>query len=189
MFGYENERGLKFDPAQAAKLLDEAGYKDRSKFPRVTLAFNTNENHQRIAENVQAQFKKNLGIEVQIANEEWKVYLNNLRNNPPNIYRSGWLGDYPDPSTFADLMTSFSENNYTGWGSKRYDELTAEGSRTLEQEKRRRIYSELQKILTEDEAPVMPVYSSVVHALLSERVKDFPLTPLQRFQFRGVTFK
>lgn len=189
MFGYENDRGLKFDPEMARKLLDEAGFKDRSKFPRVTLAFNTNENHQRVAENVQAQLKKNLGIEVQLNNEEWKVYLKRLQTDTPHMYRMGWLADYPDPSTFASLMTSFSENNHTGWGNKRYDELTKEAAMSLEKEKRRKSYSEIQKILTEDEVPVLPIYSSVRHIMLSERVQNFPVTALERWIFKGVTFK
>jgi len=189
MFGYENDRGLSFDPERAAKLLDEAGYKDRSKFPKVTLAFNTNENHQRIAENVQAQLKKNLGIQVEIANEEWKVYLSRLRTDTPSIYRMGWLADYPDPSTFAELMTSYSENNHTGWKNAKYDALVSEGSRSLDKERRRQIYSELQKLLNEEEVPVMPVYSSVRHLMLSDRVENFPLTPIERYEFRGVTFK
>lgn len=189
MFGYENERGLKFNPELAKTLLDEAGYKDRSKFPRVTLAFNTNENHQRIAENVQAQIKKNLGIEVQLSNEEWKVYLKRLQTDTPSIYRMGWLADYPDPSTFVSLMTSFSENNHTGWGNKHYDEIVKEGAMSLDKEKRRKIYSEAQQILTEAEVPVIPIYSSVRHMLLSERVENFPVTALERWIFKGVAFK
>lgn len=189
MFGYENERGLKYDPALAAKLLDEAGFKDRAKFPRITLAFNTNENHQRIAENVQAQFKKNLGIEIQLSNEEWKVYLKRLKSDTPSIYRMGWLADYPDPSTFVDLMTSFSENNHTGWGNKHYDESVKNGAMFLDKEKRRLAYSEAQKILTEDDVPVLPIYSAVRHIILSERVDNFPVTPLERWVFKGVTFK
>lgn len=189
MFGYENDRGLKFDPEMARKLLDEAGYKDRSKFPRITLAFNTNENHQRVAENVQAQLKKNLGIEVQLNNEEWKVYLKRLQTDTPHMYRMGWLADYPDPSTFASLMTSYSENNRTGWGNKRYDELTKEAAMSLDKEKRRKAYSEIQKILTEEDVPVLPIYSAVRHIMLSERVQNFPVTALERWIFKGVTFK
>jgi oligopeptide transport system substrate-binding protein len=189
MFGYEANRGQKFDPKLAAKLLDEAGYKDRSTFPKITLAFNTNENHQRIAENVQSQIKRNLGIQVQLANEEWKVYLADLRNKTPDIYRMGWLADYPDPSTYADLMTTDSENNHTGWGNKKYDELTAEGARTLDKAKRKEIYSQIQKILTEDEVPVLPVYSGVRHILLNPRVQNFPVTPISRYLFKGVSLQ
>jgi oligopeptide transport system substrate-binding protein len=191
MFGYENERGLKFDPQLAGKLLDEAGYKDRSKFPRVTLSFNTNENHQRIAEAVQAQLKKNLGVEIQVQNEEWKVYLARLKTKTdvPDIYRLGWLADYPDPSNFADLMTSYSDNNHTGWGNKKYDDMVAEAARTLDHDKRRKLYSELQQLLTEEDVPVLPIYSGVYHVLLSSRVENFPLSSLQRWVFKGVTLK
>ncbi len=189
MFGYEADRGLGFDPARAAELLNEAGYSDRSKFPKVSLAFNTNENHQRIAENVQAQIKKNLGIDVQIANEEWKVYLNRLRNDTPSIYRLGWLADYPDPSTFMSLMTSISENNHTGWKNPKYDELVNKGATLTDKEERRKIYSEAQKILLEIDVPVMPIYSSVRHVLLSDRVQNFPLNSLERWTFKGVSLK
>nr|HMN68647.1 peptide ABC transporter substrate-binding protein [Bdellovibrionales bacterium] len=189
MFGYEDKRGVKFDAEGAAKLLDEAGFKDRTKIPRITLAFNTNENHQRIAENVQAQLKKNLGVEVQIANEEWKVYLNRLKTDTPTIYRMGWLADYPDPSTFMSLMTSFSENNHTGFASARYDQLVKAGSSEIDPEKRRQAYSEAQKILTEDEVAVMPIYSGTRHIMTSERVANFPVTPIERYVFKGVTFK
>lgn len=189
MFGYENDIGTKFDAEAAAKLLDEAGYKDRSKLPKIKLAFNTNENHQRIAENVQAQLKKHLGIDIQIENEEWKVYLKRLQNDTPNIYRMGWLGDYPDPATFMELMTSYSENNHTGWGSKKYDQLVAEGASTIDKEKRRQIYSEAQKILTENEVPVIPIYSTVGHLLLSERVENFPNNSIEHYALKGVTLK
>lgn len=189
MFGYEADRGLKFNPELAAKLLDEAGYKDRAKFPRIKIGFNTNEDHQRIAENVQAQIKKNLGVDVEIANEEWKVYLANLRANTPSMYRLGWLADYPDPETFISLMASYSENNHTGWGAKEYDELVRQGISVTGKDKRREIYSAAQKLLTEDAAPVLPIYSGVSQVLISERTKGLQMNPLSRFVFKGVTLQ
>lgn len=189
MFGYEEDRGLKFDPELAKKLLDEAGYKDRSKLAKISLAFNTNENHQRVAENVQAQIKKNLGVEVQIQNEEWKVYLSRLRSDTPSIYRLGWLADYPDPSTFMSLMTTTSENNHTGWGNKKYDELVSAGGGELDKEKRRQMYSEAQKILTEDEVPVLPLFASARQYLISPRVQNFPRNSIERLLFKGVSLK
>ena len=189
MFGYEPSIGIKFDPAAAAQLLDEAGFKDRSKFPKVTLSFNTNENHQRVAENVQAQLKKNLGVEVQIASEEWKVYLNRLHTDAPPLFRMGWLADYPDPDNFLNLMTSYSENNYTGWKNKKYDELIEQGASTMDKAKRKAIYGEAQKLLTEVDTPVVPIYSDVRPILLSERVQNFPQNSMNRWIFKGVSFK
>ena len=189
MFGHEENLGLKFDPEKAKTLLKEAGFTDASKFPRVVLGFNSNENHQRVAENYQAQIKKNLGIQIEVQSEEWKVYLNRVQNDTPNIYRMGWLADYPDPDNFLNLMTSYSENNHTGWKNTDYDKLIAQGSTVVDKTERRRIYSEAQKLLTETAAPVSPIYSMISHTLVSERVKNFKENSLQRRIFKGVTLQ
>lgn len=189
MFGYDAKVGLKLDVAKAKKLLEEAGYKDGKNFPKVTLGFNTNENHQRVAENVQAQLKKNLGIQIELQNEEWKVYLNRLQSDTPNLFRLGWLADYPDPDNFLNLMTSYSENNHTGWKNAKFDEWIANGSSVLDKEERRRIYAKAQQLLTEEDAAVMPVYSMKAHLLVSERMKDFPVNSLERVVFKGVSLQ
>ncbi len=189
MFGYEEDTGLKYDPERAKALLNEAGFSDVSKLPRIVLGFNSNENHQRIAENFQAQIKKNLGVSVEIQSEEWKVYLSRLQNDAPHIYRLGWLADYPDPDNFLNLMTSYSDNNHTGWGSKKFDDLISKGASLGNKEERRQVYSQAQKILTEDAASVFPIYSMVSRSLVSERVQNFPINSLDRRILRGVSFK
>lgn len=189
MAGHDNSIGFKFDVEKAKKLLEEAGYKDRSKFPRVTLGFNTNENHQRVAENFQAQIKKNLGIEIQLSNEEWKVYLKRLQTDTPDIYRLAWLADYPDPDNFMNLMTSFSENNHTGFKNPKYDELVLKGASSLDPAERKSIYKEAQKMLTEADANVIPLFSDVRNVLLSERVQNFPINSINRWELKGVTLK
>lgn len=189
MFGYTSDIGLKFDPEQAKKLLAEAGFADPKKLPKVTLAFNTNENHRRIAENVQAQLKTNLGVEIEIKNEEWKVYLKSLKSNPPNMYRMGWQADYPDPDNFINLMLSYSENNHTKWGNPKFDKLVADGAAELDGEKRKTIYAEAQKILIEQDTAAFPVYSGVSHMLISDRVENFPVNTLARRIYDKVTVK
>jgi oligopeptide transport system substrate-binding protein len=189
MLGYDAHRGLPFDPARARKLLAEAGYGAGKKLPRVTINFNTNENHQRIAENVQAQLRKNLDVAVELQNEDFKSFLSRLNSDPPQIFRLGWVADFPDPATFTSLMTSYSENNHSRWKNKAYDDLHAEASRTLDREKRRAVYARLQKLLNEDEVPVMPIYSWVDHYMVSDRVRDLPLTAARSFPFKGVSFK
>lgn len=189
MFGYEADRGLKFDPELANKLLDEAGFKDRSKMPKIKLGFNTNEDHQRVAENVQAQLRKNLGVDVELANEEWKVYLASLKSSPPAIYRLGWVADYPDPDNFMNLMSSVSENNFTGWSSKAYDSMVDKAVSMTNKEERRKTYSDAQKFLTENEVPAVPIYSMVSQVLVSPRVEGFKENPLTRYIFKGVSLK
>lgn len=189
MFGHEKDKGTGFDPSNAKKMLDEAGFKDRSKFPKIKIGFNTNEDHQRVAENVQAQLKRNLGIEVELANEEWKTYLKTLQTEPANIFRLGWLADYPDPDNFMNLMTSYSDNNHTGWADAKYDELIKKATAITDKEKRRKIYEQAQAILTEKEVPVVPIYSMVTQYLISDRVKNYPLNPMQKQLLKEVELK
>lgn len=189
MFGHEPDVGTKFDPEKAAQLLDEAGYKDRSKFPKFTIGFNTDENHQRVAENVQAQLKKNLGLQAEIANEEWKVYLSHMIADAHNLFRIGWIADYPDPETFFAIMTSDSENNHTGWKNKEYDKLIEMGSSELNPEKRRDVYRKAQKILVEDEAAVFPIYVQVYNRLVSPRLKNFPDNRIERLELKWTSIQ
>lgn len=189
MFGYEPNVGIDFDPAKARRLLDEAGYKDRTLFPRVTISFNTDETHQRIAEDVQGQLKKNLGIQVELGNEEWKVYLNHLVTGAPQIFRLGWIADYPDPDTFLSIFLSNSENNHSQWTNKAYDNLIHQGAMELNKEKRREIYLKAQKILCEEDVPVFPIYVQTYNSLVSPRLKNFPNNPLERFDLKGTSIQ
>lgn len=189
MFGYAPGVGISFNPAKAREILDKAGFKDRSKLAKIEIGFNTNEDHKRIAENVQAQLKRNLGIDVELKNEEWKVYLKNLRTEPPHIFRMGWLADYPDPDNFLNLMTSYSENNHTRWKNKKFDELIGRAVGIESRDARHEAYLQAQQILTEQDVPVVPVYAAVAHGLFSPRVVGYPFGPLQRFIFKGVSLK
>lgn len=186
MLGHEPDLGLKFDVKKARHLLRQAGYKNSDKFPKIQLAFNTNENHQRIAENIQAQIKRNLGINLELENEEWKVFLNRLKVNPPFIYRMGWIADFPDPYNFLSLMLSYSDNNHTGWGTQKFDKCVERGSMTLDLVQRKKIYRRCHQILVEEEAPVIPIYSSVSQGLISPRVKNYPFNSMGRKLFKVV---
>ena len=189
MFGHAKNVGLLFDIKKANKLLDQAGYKDRKKFPKISIAFNTNENHQRIAENVQAQWKKHLGISVELKNEEWKVYLSTLKSDTPHIFRLGWLSDYPDPDDYMSLMLSYSDNNHTHWKNPQYDTLVQKGSQIVDKKKRMVFYTKAQRILIERDTPVIPIYSGVAQSLISHRIAYFPFNVMGRLPLKKVKFK
>ena len=186
--GYEPDQGAGFDPKQARALMDSAGYQDRATFPKVTISYNTQEDHKRVAEKVQAQLKKHLNISVELSNEEWKTYLQSLRTGKQQIFRLGWLADYPDPDNFMTLMTSYSENNHTGWKNLRYDSLVEKAGGVTDEKERLRLYKEAQKILVEESA-VIPIYSSQSHWLISNRIAWFPLNVMGKLPFKEVTLK
>lgn len=186
MFGYEKNRGIHFDVAKAKGFLKKAGYKSPKEVPKLIVGFNTNENHQRIAENLQAQLKKNLGISVELRNEEWKVYLDTLKVDPPHIFRMGWVADYPDPDTFMALMTTDSTQNYSKWSNKKFDHIVRKAASVVDPSERKELYSEAQQILTETEVPVLPVYADVENLLVSSRVNHFPYNSVGLYPYKGV---
>ncbi len=190
MFGYFSDVGLEFNLDKAKAELAKAGYGEgKKKVPKIDINFNTNEDHQRIAEIVQAQLKENLGIEIELKNEEWKTYLANLRTNPPQMYRFGWLADYPDPDNFMNLMTSYSDNNRTRWGNPAYDKIVEAAAGETDPEKRREMYRKASRILLEEDVPVIPVFTSVSHMLISNRAENFPLNAMKRFEYKAVRIK
>lgn len=187
MFGYEPDVGLKFDVEKARGYLRQSPYKKTR--PPVVLGFNTSEDHKRIAENIQAQLKRNLGLKVELRNEEWKVYINKLQVDAPQLYRSGWSVDYPDPDNFLNLWTSFSENNNTNWGDKKYDDLIARGAIELDKIKRRLIYKRAQKYMLEEAVPIIPLYIFTASSLISTRFVNPPVNVMGERHFKNMELR
>ena len=114
---------LRYDVAEARKLLAEAGFPGGKGFPKAGILFNTQETHRKIADFIADELRRNLGIDAQSYNQEWQSYLATERDLDYDISRAGWIGDYPDPNTFLDLWVTNGGNNRTGWSNARYDEL------------------------------------------------------------------
>lgn len=186
LLGYDEKRGLHFNPELARQRLKEAGFNDQNPFPRIELVFNSDPVNKKIAEWAINQWKTNLGVYVELKNEEWKSYLSTLKTDPPPLFRLGWGADYPDPDNFMNLFTSFSGNNHTGWKSKTYDQLITQGSIEKKLEKRKIIYDELQQILLEKETVIMPLFIPVQNILVKKKWQPFPLSPLDFVYYKEV---
>lgn len=166
------EIGLPFDPQRALALLAEAGI-DPAELPPIRVAYNTDQTNKLVAESVQAQWKKNLGLTVELANKEWKVFLKELSTDPPPIYRLGWGADFPDPDNFMNLFTTTSANNHTNWGDPRYDALIAEAAQELDTVRRQVLYDRAQRILCEEQVPIVPLFVTSLNLAVAQRVKGF----------------
>lgn len=189
MFGYESQVGSTFDPEKAKQLLAQAGFNAKHPAPKIEIKFNTNEDHQRIAENIQSQLKKNLGLNVELKNEEWKVFLNTLKSDPPQLYRFGWLADYPDPDNFLAIVTSFSDNNHLNWKNAKYDDLVTRAAGETDRDARRKLSLQAQKVLLEEDFAAIPLFVSVTHFLLNNRVQNYPINVMNKKIFKGVSLK
>jgi ABC-type oligopeptide transport system substrate-binding subunit len=155
---------------EARKLLAEAGYPGGKDFPRLELLYNTNEAHKKIAATVQEMWRQRLGIEVELRNMEWKVYLEHLTRVDYHIARRGWVADYPDPNTFLDMFQTHSGNNNTKWSSKEYDRLVDEAAREKDPKKRLEVLQKCERILM-DELPVVPIYFYVTQTMWRQTTK------------------
>ena len=127
--GYESPDGISYDPEAARRLLAEAGYPDGKGFPLTTFLYNESQQNRDIAVELQAMWLQHLGVKINLALQEWKVYLNSLSSLDYGIARSSWVGDYPDPNTFLDMFVTGNGNNRTGWSDPTYDRLIADAGK------------------------------------------------------------
>lgn len=164
--------GYKANIAEAQKLLADAGYPGGKGFPTVELKYNTNAAHQAIAEYLQSEWQKNLGIKVSIVNEEWAVLQADRNKGNFQLARDAWLGDYVDPMTFIDLFTSTSGNNSTGWKNAQYDALVSDAMKNTNQATRMKDMHSAEKILMTD-YPVCPVYYYTDPDLVSPKLQGY----------------
>jgi oligopeptide transport system substrate-binding protein len=157
----------------------------------VKLFMNNSPGHIKIATAVQAMWKE-LGLDVTLRVMEWAQYLQFL-GPPPNsdvdVYRLGWIYDYPDAQNGLVLWTSDSGNNNTNWKNKKYDALLKQAERTPNNAKRYLIYQRAENILTGPSGalPIMPIYWYVYTALVKDYVRGFFITPTDQIDFTKVS--
>lgn len=182
------ELGVFYDPEIAreelALALEEIGVADASELPAITLMHNESEAHANIAQVIQQMWVEELGIEVQIATQEWAVYLDLLDEDPPQIFRLGWCQDYPDAHNFlSDVFRSDSANNHTLWGNDTFDALVDEAATLEDTEARRELYAQAEEILTYEDAAIIPIYWYTTVSLTKPNIeRTFSLIGQQRYE-------
>ena len=151
--------------AEARRLYALAGYSDENPL-RTRILYNTQEDHKRIAVAIASMWKQTLGVEVEILNQEWKVFLDTRQQKiETEVYRSGWIGDYNDAYTFAELFASGGGLNHTGYSSPDYDRLLGEASAEGDLKRRAELLQQAERVLLED-LPIMPLYFYVTARLV-----------------------
>lgn len=169
--GYQPPEVMRFDPAEARRLLAQAGYPDGRGFPPFNILINTMESHTTIAEAIQAMWKKNLRIPAGVLNQDWGVYLESQRKLDYDICRAGWVGDYLDPSTFLALWRTGDGNNNTGWGSAEYDRMLDRSFTEGDSAQRLALLHDMEKLMLE-QTPIIPLYWYVRSTLVRPEVKN-----------------
>jgi len=161
--------------AEAQRLYKEAGYSAEN--PLVTeIRYNTSENHKKMAVAIASMWKQVLGAEIKLLNEEWKVFLQSRKNKDLwDVVRYGWVGDYNDAFTYAEIMHSTHGQNDSGYNNSQYDALVEAAAIEGDLVKRAGMLAEAEKIMLND-YPIMPIYFYVSKHLVQSRVKGFKPT-------------
>jgi len=189
--------GVKYDPTGGKALIDEylAEKGITAADVDITLMFNTSSGHQQIAEAIQQMWKTNLGLDIKVTNQEWKVFLETIRDPvaTPQIYRLGWCVDYPDANNFIREVFQFGGSANTsggggiGWGpgDGNYDEfqsIVLEAATERDEAKRLELYAQAEEILVDTDAVMAPIYwytsSSVTKPYV---IRTYPVTGHNEF--------
>lgn len=160
--------------AQAKMLLKAAGYGPEHPL-KLSLLYNTSENHQKIAIAISSMWRQTLGAEVSLKNQEWKTYLDSRNSGDFDVIRASWVGDYNEPSTFLSLMASGSSGNIARFALPAYDKLLEQASTATRQDVRNQYYNDAEKILAE-QAPIAPIYQYTNGRLIKPWLKGYPIT-------------
>jgi oligopeptide transport system substrate-binding protein len=168
----------------------------------IVLMHNTSEAHARIAAAVQQMWKDTLGVEVQVENQEWGVYLDTVDNQTPiadmpHIWRLGWCADYPDENNWVhevfnatagdnNLRRNCSDAVCTETTNSEFDELTYQAQAESDPAVRAELYREAERILAEEETAYAPIYHyTTVGVAKPWLTRNYPsVAPLDFFNWK-----
>lgn len=166
---------------EAKKLLAEAGYPNGENFPilevKVSSGFYTT-----VLEAIQEMWKNNLNIDVVVRTEESKITLPFRQSGKYQIARTSWTGDYNDPLTMLQIMTSESDVNYSGFSNERYDYLINFATTSTNEKDRMEALKEAEAILFE-EMPIIPFIYRTDFLVVNPKLKNYIDDPLGRYRF------
>ncbi len=157
---------------RAKQLYAEAGYGPENPLT-LEFLYNTHQNHKSIGVAVASMWKNVLGVETRLINQEWKVFLETRRKKADTqVFRGGWIGDYKDAFTFAELFHSENAQNDPGYANLEYDRLLEAAAQERDLARRAQLLQGAEAVLLADQ-PLIPIYFYVTKRLVKRWVGGF----------------
>jgi oligopeptide transport system substrate-binding protein len=181
MLGIEHEQvGYEYHIEKAKDCLRKAGYSESNRLPEISLTYNSDPIHTRMAEFVQANLR-DIGVECKLKSLDFASYLDQIEKGETAFFRMGWTADYPDPD--ALLYTLFHSSNidvsynFTRLHNEKLDKLLDQARFETKPEDRDKLYSEADRLIRE-EAPGVFLYFYTASILIKPQVRGFAIGPM-----------
>jgi oligopeptide transport system substrate-binding protein len=188
----EKVKGLDFDVSRARQLIADSSYRDVRNFPEVVLSIPgslTAPPPEVTA--IAAMYKQNLGVDVRVRQIDSRSLFDQLNRNKDRFQMVwlGWIGDYPDPQNFIDLLFhSRSGENQTQYANPEVDRLIERARGERDQAARMRLYQDAEAAILND-APIVPLWHRKRYLLVKPYVQGFSAAPLGVPWLRSVSLK
>jgi ABC-type oligopeptide transport system substrate-binding subunit len=172
--------------AAARKLYAEAGYSRQSPL-ELRLLYNSNPEIKQTALLIASMWKEVLGVETQLFDEEFRVYLQSRHDKSKwDVVRLAWNADYNDASNFLEIFRSNSANNDTGYSNISFDKLLDTAASTADPSLRRRLLETAEKTILDD-YPAIPLYFLVSKRLVKPYVLGVKPNALDRIYSKSIS--
>jgi len=158
------------DPAAAKQALADAGYPNGTGFPTLQLSYYTDNTTKLMTEAIANQLETNLGIKVQISNEDWSVYYSDIQAGNYEVAAMGWSADYFHPMTFLQLLQTGNINNNVFYSNPDYDKLVVQAQSETDPVKAMSLMQQADALAAAD-YPVLAVFYRANMMLISPKVQ------------------
>jgi len=161
-----------FNVAKAKQLLAE-GLKEEgmTKMPELEVIFADTGSTKMIAQYIQENLSKNLGIKLNLQVVTGKERISRSKQRNYQIAIANWTGDFKDPITYLDLFDSTNANNRGDFKNARYDELTKIVKSSADPKVRVPAMLEMEKLISEEQ-PVTILFQKQKLYLVNPKVKN-----------------
>jgi ABC-type transport system substrate-binding protein len=187
MPGYnENLNAPQFDKDAAKELLESTGKKDDLNGLKI-LTSGQGAAPSDILQAVVAMWQDNLGVTIEIEQEDFGLFLRDLDDGAFDMFSLGWIADYPDPQNFLDIkFHSDSANNETGYSNSKVDDLLEQARTEKDEAKRLDLYQQAEELIVEDSSWV-PLYHGTNSYLVKPYVEGYEVPAFVLPNLRYVT--
>ncbi len=170
-----------------AKGLEETGATDVA----ISINIADSEDHKKVAEYIQAQLEDNLpGLKLDIKAVPFAQRLEIEKAIEYDLSLSSWGPDYSDPMTYLDMWLEGGSANRMDYSNPELEKLVESARTETDLEKRYQMLLDIEKILLEEDAAIVPLYQDGTAVLMRNKVKNLLVHPTgASFSYKWVTIE